>query len=317
MFRSLGARFGSGLIWRKNACGSLRFPRVENGLRASRYNSLAMSTPYFRLACLALGFLAALPAHALPREAAVPGGLALVRLGNGAERPQAWFGDKRTAVLREGGGWVALVGLPLALEPGEHALRVLSGGAEETKSIRVAAKHYPLQRFSVPDHRKVEPPPEDLLRIAREQKRIDEIKAGFRDAPDVDTAFRLPAQGRLTGNFGLRRIINGLDRMPHAGIDFAVPVGTPVRAAAAGVVVEAGDFFFNGNSVYIDHGQGLVTLYCHLDRIDVLPGEAVAAGQRIGLSGNTGRSSGPHLHWTVIANGTAVDPRLFLRQKPD
>jgi murein DD-endopeptidase MepM/ murein hydrolase activator NlpD len=255
-------------------------------------------------------------AVALPQEAAVPGGIALVRLGNGAERPQAWFGEKRVAVVRDGKVWVALVGLPLALAPGEHALRVAyAGGAEETKPVRVAAKHYPTQRFSVPDQRKVEPPPEDMLRIEREQKRIDEIKAHFRDEPDIDLAFRPPAQGRLSGNFGLRRVINGLERMPHAGIDFAVPVGTPVRAAGAGVVVETGDFFFNGHSVYLDHGQGLVTLYCHLERIDVAPGERVAAGQVVGLSGNTGRTSGPHLHWTVLANGTAVDPRLFLRKK--
>ncbi|MBM3391282.1 MAG: M23 family metallopeptidase [Betaproteobacteria bacterium] len=274
-----------------------------------------MNRSFVRLAFLALGFLAALPAHALPREAAVPGGVALVRLGNGSERPQAWFGEKRVAVLRDGQGWVALVGLPLALEPGEHALRVQAGGSEGTKPVRVAAKHYPTQRFSVPDRRKVEPPPEDMLRIEREQKRIDEIKAHFRDEPNIDLAFRAPAQGRLTGNFGLRRVINGLDRMPHAGIDFAVPVGTPVRAAAAGIVVETGDFFFNGHSVYLDHGQGLVTLYCHLDRVDVKPGARVAAGQRIGLSGNTGRTSGPHLHWTVLANGAAVDPLLFLRKQ--
>ncbi len=265
-----------------------------------------------RRAVLALTCLAALPAHALPQEAAVPGGLALVRLGNGDERPQAWFGDKRVAVLRDAKGWVALVGLPLALEPGGHTLRVVSAGAEESKTIRVAAKHYSLQRFSVPDHRKVEPPPEDMLRIEREQKRIDEIKALFRDEPEPDLAFRPPAQGKLSGNFGLRRVINGLERMPHAGIDFALPVGTPVRAAGAGVVVETGDFFFNGHSVYLDHGQGLVTLYCHLDRVDVQPGARVAAGQVIGLSGNTGRTSGPHLHWTVLANGAAVDPRLFL-----
>ena len=260
-----------------------------------------------------LALAGAAQASALPREAAVPGGLALVQLGNGAVRPQAWFGEKRVAVVRDGKGWVALVGLPLSLEPGVHPLRVASAGSsEETRPIRVAAKHYPLQRFSVPDHRKVEPPPEDLLRIEREQKRIDEIKANFRDAPEVDTAFRQPAAGRLTGSFGLRRIINGLERNPHAGIDVAAPVGTPVHAAGAGVVVETDDYFFNGNSVYIDHGQGLVTLYCHLDRIEVLPGEPVAAGQRIGLSGNTGRSSGPHLHWTVLLNGAAVDPRLFL-----
>jgi len=271
-----------------------------------------MAMPFLRLAGIVLGFLAALPAYALPRQDAVPGGIALVRLGNGTERPQAWFGEKRVAVLRDGRGWVALVGLPLALKPGAHALRVLADGSEETKPVRVAAKHYPLQRFTVPDHRKVEPPPEDMLRIEREQKRIDEIKAAFRDEPDIDLAFRQPAQGRLSGNFGLRRIINGLERSPHAGIDVAAPVGTPVRSAGAGVVVETGDFFFNGNSVYLDHGQGIVTLYCHLDRVDVKPGERVAAGQRIGLSGNTGRSSGPHLHWTVIANGAAVDPRLFL-----
>ena len=271
-----------------------------------------MTTPFLRLAGIVLGFLAALPAHALPQEAAVPGGIALARLGNGAERPQAWFQEKRVAVLHDRQGWVALVGLPLSLAPGEHALRILDAGIEKTRPIRVAAKHYPLQRFSVPDHRKVEPPPEDMLRIEREQKRIDEIKALFRDEPSPDLAFRPPAQGRLSGNFGLRRIINGLERNPHAGIDVAVPVGTPVRAAGSGVVVETGDYFFNGNSVYLDHGQGLVTLYCHLDRIDVKPGERVTAGQRLGLSGNTGRSSGPHLHWTVLANGTAVDPRLFL-----
>jgi hypothetical protein len=272
-----------------------------------------MSAPFLRLVCVLLGFLAALPAaHALPQEAAVPGGIILVRLGNSTALPQAWFGEKRVAVLRDRQGWVALVGLPLSLEPGMHELRVASPGAEAVKPLRVAARHYPLQRFTVPDHRKVEPLPEDELRIEREQKRIDEIKAVFRDEPKPDTDFRLPAQGRLTGNFGLRRIINGLERMPHAGIDFAVPVGSPVRAAGAGIVVETGDFFFNGNSVYLDHGQGLVTLYCHLDRIEVNPGERVAAGQLIGLSGNTGRTSGPHLHWTVLLNGAAVDPRLFL-----
>lgn len=251
-------------------------------------------------------------AAALPHEAAVPGGIALVRLGGGADSPQAWFGERRVAVLRDGRNWVALVGLPLALEPGEHVLRVVVAGAEEARSIRVAARRYPLQRLTIPDQRKVEPPPEDLLRIEREQKRIDGIKALFRDDPDADFAFRQPVRGRLTGNFGLRRIINGLERSPHAGIDFAVPPGTPVRAAATGIVVETGDFFFNGHSVYLDHGQGVVTLYCHLDRIAVQPGERVVTGQTVGLSGNTGRSSGPHLHWTVLANGAAVDPRLFL-----
>lgn len=256
-------------------------------------------------------------AHALPRQAAVPGGVALVRLGNFAEAPQAWFGERRVAVLREGGAWVALVGLALDLDPGTHPLRIAPvGGTERAATFSVGRRDYPLQRLSLPDRRKVEPLPEDLLRIAREQKRIDEIKAHWRDTAAPDADFRLPAHGRLSGSFGLRRVINGQPRSPHAGIDIAAPVGTPVQAAGAGVVLETGDFFFNGNAIYVDHGQGLVTLYCHLERIDVRAGDRVAAGQRIGLSGNSGRSSGPHLHWTVLANGVAVDPRLFLAAPP-
>ena len=170
---------------------------------------------FLPLCALFSALFAALPfAHALPLETAVPGGLALVRLGNGAARPQAWFREKRVAVVRDGQGWVALVGLPLSLEPGVHPLRVASaGGSEETRPIRVASKRYPLQRFTVPDHRKVEPLPEDLLRIEREQKRIDEIKALFRETPDVDLAFRQPAAGRLTGiitDGDLRRHMEGL-----------------------------------------------------------------------------------------------------------
>lgn len=267
---------------------------------------------------LLAGLCTATAAWAMPREAAVPGGVAIARLGNATEAPRAWFRDRRVAVVRSRGLWLALVGLPLSIEPGLHDLRVAyPGGEEKLEHIRVGPKHYPVQRLTVPDRRKVEPLPEDLARIEHEQKRIDEIKAHWRDEPHVDLDFRQPAAGRLSGSFGLRRLINGLERNPHAGIDVAAPVGTPVQAAGAGVVIETGDYFFNGNSVYIDHGQGLVTLYCHLDRIDVRPGDRVAGGRRIGLSGVTGRATGPHLHWSVLLNGAAVDPRLFLAAPED
>ena len=266
-----------------------------------------------RIAVAAVLLLASAGGLALPRHAAVPGGVAVIRLGHAAEAPQAFFRDRRVAVLRDGDAWVALVGLALDLEPGSHPLRIAHGGrAERVVAVEVGRLDYPVQHLRIPDPRKVEPLPEDRIRIAGEQKRIDEIKAHWRDVAMPDAAFRLPAPGRVSGNFGLRRIINGQPRNPHAGIDIAAPVGTPVRAAGAGVVLETADFFFNGNAIYVDHGQGLVTLYCHLDRIEVRPGEHVVAGQRIGLTGNTGRSSGPHLHWTVLANGAAVDPRLFL-----
>ncbi len=217
------------------------------------------------------------------------------------------------AVLRDGKTWVALIGLPLSLAPGQHELRVVyADGTQAAQHIVVRPKRYAVQRFTVTDQRKVEPLPEDELRIAREQKRIDEIKAHWRDEAQLDLAFQLPAQSRPSGDFGLRRIINGLERNPHAGIDLPVPQGTPVLAAGDAVVIETGDYFFNGNSVYLDHGQGVVTLYCHLEHIAVQPGDHVSRGQQIGLSGMTGRATGPHLHWTVLMNGAAVDPRLFL-----
>ena len=259
------------------------------------------------------GLICPATSRAFPREAPVPVGVAVVPLDDAVGAPGAWFREHRVAVVRSRGRWVALVGLPLSLDPGLHDLRIaFPGGEEKIERFKVRPKRYPVQRLTVQDKRKVEPLPEDQLRIEREQRRIDEIKAHWRDEPDIDLDFRLPAAGRLSGSFGLRRIINGLARNPHAGIDVAALAGTPVQAAASGIVLDTGDYFFNGNSVYIDHGQGLVTLYCHLSQTGVRPGERVARGQRIGLSGMTGRATGPHLHWSVLMNGAAVDPRLFL-----
>jgi len=129
---------------------------------------------------------------------------------------------------------------------------------------------------------------------------------------DTDTDFALPAEGRLTGRFGVRRYFNGEARSPHAGFDIAVPTGSPVKANARGTVLATGEFFFNGKTVFIDHGNGLLSMYCHLERLDVSPGDPVNKRQVIGRSGMTGRATGPHLHWSVILNGAMVDPWLFV-----
>ena len=117
---------------------------------------------------------------------------------------------------------------------------------------------------------------------------------------------------RQSSAYGLRRFYNGEERSPHKGIDLAVAEGTPILAPLDGVVVAQGHFFFNGNTVMIEHGMGLVTMYCHLSRIDVLPNEYVRQGQVLGLVGQTGRATAPHLHFGVALNGTMIDPNLLL-----
>jgi murein DD-endopeptidase MepM/ murein hydrolase activator NlpD len=176
----------------------------------------------------------------------------------------------------------------------------------------VNPKIYPEQHVTLKDKSKIELSPKDLARAEREIGVIRELEHRWRAAPDTDLALALPAEGRLAGRFGVHRFFNGEPRAPHSGLDVAVNSGTPVKASAQGTVLATGDYFFNGKTVFVDHGNGLITLYCHLEQIDVQAGETVGKGQRLGLSGMTGRASGPHLHWSVVLNGVMVDPELFI-----
>lgn len=257
--------------------------------------------------------LLAVPAHALPRHDPVPGGVAVVALPAGFDaHSQVHFAGRPVLAVQGAEGWRALVGLPLAHTPGPAALHVrLADGSTQNVGFKVQPREYPVQRLTITDQDKVTPSPESLKRIAREQ---GEILAAFRhrSAGAPALVFGMPAAGPLSSNFGLKRVINGQPRSPHSGIDIAAPAGGPVTAPAPGRVLRVGDYFFTGHTVFVDHGQGLVTLYCHLSEVAVREGQVLDTGDAIGKVGSTGRATGPHLHWALSLNDARVDPRLFL-----
>ena len=269
------------------------------------------------LLCAGLAAAAAAPRGVpLPVERRVPGGIALLQLPADGPSPGAvFFNEHRAPVVQGPEGWVAVVGLPLDLAPGAHAARYVPAGGdppEQPLAFEVVSHSYAEQRLEVKNPRHVNPETEDLARIEREQARIDAALGRYTPGMTPDFRMRAPVPGERSSSFGLRRFFNGEARKPHSGMDIAAPSGTPIRAPAAGRVIDAGDFFFNGNTVFVDHGEGLVTIYCHLSRIDVKPGQPVETGTVLGRVGATGRVTGPHLHWGVAINRAMVDPELLL-----
>ena len=251
----------------------------------------------------------------LPQSANVPGGLAIIPLAsvNNTSKPQAWLNDQQVLVTADSDQWFAVVGLGLNTKPGPHELRINTDRATLVHHFTVNPKDYPEQRIKLKDKGKVDLSAKNLKRVMRELKVITGWKKYWREAPETDLDFIVPAEGELSSRFGLRRFFNDKPRNPHAGLDLAVARGTPIMASSAGTVLAADDYFFNGKTVFIDHGNGLITMYCHLDKFKVKAGQMVNKGELIGLSGKTGRATGPHLHWSVMLNGEMVDPELFIR----
>jgi len=242
----------------------------------------------------------------------VPGGVAVVQLPSidTVNRPKVTYQNHPVMVVRDSNQkWIAIVGIDLKTEPGEQAV-VTEQGAAIPFSVRT--KRYKEQHIRLKNQDHVSPTKEQLARYQRE---FDEQMAAYqqvRDAGPSNVLFEPPVKGRFTSPFGLRRFFNGEERNPHSGLDIAAPSGTAVVAPADGVVTVVGDYFFNGKTVFIDHGQGFITMYCHLSRIDVALGDSVKRGDKIAAVGTTGRSTGPHLHWNISLNNTRVDPAIFI-----
>jgi murein DD-endopeptidase MepM/ murein hydrolase activator NlpD len=179
----------------------------------------------------------------------------------------------------------------------------------EERRLAIARRQWQEQRISGLPPEQVTPDEATLQRILRERERLVAARAADTALTGFAQGFIAPASGRISGVFGSRRILNGQPRQPHYGLDFAVPTGTPLLAAAAGRVTLADSFHFFGELVVIDHGHGVNTLYAHLSRIDVREGQAVARGERIALSGATGRVTGPHLHFSLSWYQVWLDPQ--------
>lgn len=239
------------------------------------------------------------------------GGLGMLRLeGDGIEDPRLDFlGGERRFFQVEGDAWYAFLIVDMNASPGLRQLRVSAErNLEEigfSRDIRVESSRFILQEFDLPEDRAYLV---DLALEAAEFARLDEITSELGPKPLWDgDGFSLPLESVLTSPYGAFRILNDGLRTRHTGWDQRAPNATPVHAMASGRVVFAGPLEIRGGVVVIDHGVGVYTLYAHLSGIHVTEAEAVDAGQIIGLSGNSGRSSGPHLHWELIIDGHWLD----------
>lgn len=252
----------------------------------------------------------------LPPQSTVPGGIAHILINSEASPNVTYRGHSVMVINTQGttyaaqSPWVALVGIPLSAKPPEQTL-IVNG---KKQFFQIHDKQYKEQHITIENKRKVNPTPLDMDRIGREKKEILQALASWTlDTPPV-TELLKPAQGPYSSPFGLKRFFNEQPRKPHSGIDIAAPKGSPIIAPAAGTVVATGDYFFNGNTVILDHGHGLTTLYCHMDKVEVVLGQKVALGETLGTIGSTGRATGPHLHWGVSLNNARINPFLLIKE---
>ena len=275
------------------------------------------------LACLLTFAVAVRPAisqSATLKPATVEAGspvLIEVEASSDAAIEGEWLGSKLRFFLGGGGHrWFALAGVDVEASPGPSTLKLVvrtgNGLRDLSRTVQIHPAHYRTGSLTVAP-KFVEPGPEALKQIEAERLLKDSVFATSTPEPLWTASFRAPVAAQPTDSFGTRRMFNGKLASIHKGMDFRASAGTPVRAANSGVVVLARPLYYEGNCVVIDHGLGLFTLSMHLSRIDVREGQRVAIGERLGLSGATGRVTGPHLHWAVRWQSAYLDPSKLLR----
>ena len=243
-----------------------------------------------------------------------PGELVVLTIGTAVpiDRIHVRAFDREVPVFRTNAETVeALIGIDLDAAVGNHTVSVQAGAESVTRVLRVQAHAFPTRKLSV-DEAFVNPPASVQPRIAADAALLNQTWAHSAPERLWQGAFARPVPQASNSAFGTRSVYNGQPRSAHGGADFLSPAGQAVAAPNAGKVVIARDLYYTGNTVVIDHGLGLFSLFAHLSRIDVHEGDAVAAGAVFGLVGATGRVTGPHLHWTVRIGNARVDPMAVL-----
>ncbi len=216
---------------------------------------------------------------------------------------------------------IAMLGTDvLTIKPGPQPLDVMAvtGGKQTLRhgSIQIVSRTYPRQELALPPQM-VTPPAAELKRIKAERIRTQKAKDTWSDQRLWHLPLHRPVKGKLTSVYGLRRVLNGAPKNPHRGIDFRASEGTAIEAVADGRVILAEAHYYAGNSVYIDHGNGVLSLYFHLSKFEVVAGDSIKRGQVIGRAGSTGRSTAPHLHLSVCVQGQLVDPSPLFKETTD
>ncbi len=251
-------------------------------------------------------------AYSIPENHAVNGGISIIPFDS-VQKPEVFFGDHRIAVVEstKPHQWLLIAGIPLDQTQSVQDL-IVNKPKHSVLPIHVSDKFYKTQYLTIEDTRKVDPLPEDHARIAVETKKFENIFSSYTAQNPFVNDFTPPAQGPVSSLFGLSRVFNKEPRPSHTGLDIAAPADAQVSVISPGTVVDTGNYFYTGNTVIVDHGMGVFSLYGHLKEIDVKPGEIVKQGSLLGKVGMTGRATGPHLHWSMIVNQTYVDPLLFV-----
>jgi murein DD-endopeptidase MepM/ murein hydrolase activator NlpD len=244
----------------------------------------------------------------------VPGGLMVVTVKNAAGPAEGSFRGKQLHFNKAKTGFKALTGIDLNTEPGTYQLALTVDGKSLTRDVTIVKKKYPVQRLTLPEDMVVLSP-ENEARAERDQRKMSVIWPV--DSLRVwNGRFIDPLPGKEIGTpFGVRRFINNIPKNPHSGVDITADEGEPVKAPNDGVVILVDDQFYSGNSVVLDHGQGIYTMFFHLSKATVKYGQAVRKGDVIALVGSTGRSTGAHLHWGVRVQGAKVNPLELIKLK--